>query len=110
VKCEHCGTVFCWDGADRLFLGGLPRRFCSPQCKRSAKQCKRSANRGPATRKARQVWVCTRRKKISYPTEKDALLAAGPLSRSRGVVLSPYECACGSWHLTSKPSHEGIAS
>jgi len=92
--CERCGTVFCWDGADQILLGGPRIRFCSRQC------AKRSR---PSYERRRQRENCTDRGKQDYEDAAAASVAASLVWRGTGLQLYPYECACGAWHLSKLP-------
>jgi hypothetical protein len=96
VICERpgCGTVFCWDGADEVWLGKGPKRFCS-------KECQRYRDRG-ADWRSRQLAACERSpKRGQFDDEMTAKLAALRIRLRSGDELRAYECACGRWHLTS---------
>jgi hypothetical protein len=109
VICERCGTVFCWDDADQLFISGLAnrRRFCSERCR---KQARRRA--APSYRRQRwrnsyfvrnlQLAICAEQGKKRYESKREAHQDAKRLKVVMHVRLYPYECACGWWHLTSK--------
>jgi hypothetical protein len=99
--CERCGTVFCWDGADQLFIGGTRKRFCSDLCRVKAQQSTQAARRRRALR-LRQAATCSSRGKEPYGDIHAALIAAARIFRKTGKDLYPYECACGSWHLSKK--------
>ncbi len=98
--CERCGTVFCWDDADAILLGSGRKRFCSKECKKKDRKGigSRRVHAQRSWRKYRQKQACSERSKPVYATEEDALCFAA------GCVppLYPYECPCGSWHLTSQ--------
>jgi hypothetical protein len=100
MTCEHCGAVFCWDGADQVFLGGDERkRYCSQACKRNAKN-KRHDLRGSHIRR---LSVCAGQGKQRWTDEHAASLAAARWEQQFGSRRYPYECACGWWHITKVP-------
>jgi len=45
--------------------------------------------------------ACTRAGKILYGTEREARESANRLWSKYGFRQWPYECICGTWHLTS---------
>ena len=96
--CERCGTVFCWDDADGILLGGNPKRFCSKECKRRDR--KGLGSRRAHVQKYWQKQACDQRPKPRYASEEDALCGAADLGRI--PPLRPYSCPCGGWHLTSQ--------
>lgn len=91
--CERCRCVFCWDDADEGTLGGQRRRYCSQTCQRAAAKRKQHQT-------LVQLQMCRERPKPEYVSRDAALLAAAQLRRI--PPLHPYECPCGSWHLTSR--------
>jgi hypothetical protein len=107
--CERpgCGTVFCDDLADERALGGQRKRYCSPQCaKKSAPSATRARSRW--LQKQKQISACGRRGKKRYPDQGRAAVDADMANYRNNVILYPYKCACGWWHLTSEPP-EGYA-
>ena len=54
-------------------------------------------------RKARQLRDCQRRPKNPYESREEAVADAARVRDESRVVLYPYECACGFWHLTRVP-------
>jgi hypothetical protein len=95
--CQRCGTVFCWDDADEGRASG-PKLYCSATCKhRKTPGYQRQRHR------RRQLVLCRRQNKTAYDTELIATATANLLRRERRWSGYPYECACGSWHLTSQP-------
>jgi hypothetical protein len=92
--CERCGTVFCWDGADEVLVGGPRKRYCDDICAKKASKAR------PHRIKV-QLRMCSERPKPGYATREAALQAAAQLQRI--PTLHPYECPCGFWHLTSEP-------
>lgn len=102
--CERrgCGTVFCDDLADESALGGQRKRYCSPQCaKKSSPSAIRARRRW--LQKQKQLSACIRRDKKRYPDQQRAAIDADMANYRNNVILYPYECACGWWHLTSEP-------
>jgi hypothetical protein len=99
MVCERCGTVFCWDGADEVIIGGPRKRYCSNACQHSA--AKARAVRAKHQTQV-QLQMCRERPKTGYATMESALLAVAELRRI--PPLYPYECPCGWWHLTSQPA------
>jgi hypothetical protein len=97
--CERCGTVFCWDEADEGTLCGVRRRYCSKTCRARAARDRSRKH----TRTRRALAACTDKAKHWYEDERDALLAAARYERLHGERRYPYECPCGTWHLTSEP-------
>ena len=54
--------------------------------------------------------ICQWPGKQRYATEQAAARAAGRRTVSLGLEFRPYLCACGWWHLTTKPQRENTAS
>lgn len=50
--------------------------------------------------------ICQWPGKQRYATEQAAQSAAGRRSAWHGLDFRPYLCACGWWHLTTKPQRE----
>jgi hypothetical protein len=45
-------------------------------------------------------WRSDGQPKVRYPTQHEAMLAAGERSRDAGSTLGVYECAfCRGWHM-----------
>lgn len=59
----------------------------------------------PLTRVAKRRCHITPNKDC-YQSKHDVAVASRHLEFRRGVRLYFYECACGSWHLTSRPNEE----
>lgn len=47
--------------------------------------------------------ACAERDKKRYENERDASISAGRYEVMFGERRYPYECECGSWHLTKQP-------
>ena len=112
VKCERCGTVFCWDDADEAVLAwdedGFPaevfrKLYCGPNCRVKASRKRRKVI-GP------QLRACLTRpeRKQKFASEEDALLTAARVRTQSRRWLYPYKCPCGFWHLTSNPAALGL--
>ena len=56
------------------------------------------------SRRVRQLGNCMRRvpPKNPYKNRQEADADAARVLRESGVVLRPYECACGWWHLSRR--------
>jgi hypothetical protein len=111
VKCERCGTIFCWDGADAATLSGMRKRFCSDECKRNGRSkgdlvAQRERRRQRWHQQVRQLRDCQLRTKNPYESREEAIADAARVLDESGVALHPYPCACGWWHLTSRLQEE----
>lgn len=53
---------------------------------------------------------CAASGKYQYPDLATAVHAALVSSKRRGTPLRPYECPCGSWHLTKRPGNPRVAT
>ena len=101
--CEWCGTVFCWDDADETALGCGRKQFCSRSCAKRASAARTGLRQRDRARQ-RERAACRRHGKVPYENEAVATKAAGAIFSEFGWNLRPYECSCGSWHLTSQAS------
>lgn len=107
--CVRCGTVFCWDEADTLLLGCIPKRFCSTSCQ---KKGARGKVRQPGPVQPLQPTPeiprppCPTPWKLVFPEPGDAFGKALRDSRRFGRPYRAYECECGDWHLTMKRALE----
>jgi hypothetical protein len=101
VICERCGTVFCWDEADEGTLGGGRRRYCGKSCRIKAQPSSKQV-RLRRNRRSWQVADCTSRRKERYADIDAAMVATARIFRQTGKDMYPYECACGSWHLSKQ--------
>src|ERR1700704_2853510 len=99
MTCEHCGAVFCWDGADQVFLGAGEKRFCSQACKRNA----RNKRHGQRESHRLRLSACAEQGKQRWTDERAASIAAGRWEQQFGSRRYAYECACGWWHITKVP-------
>jgi hypothetical protein len=104
MVCLRCGTVFC---PEESLPGGSIQLYCSKQCKKKASAKKKAAVEA-AEKKYWQEQVqfnkdaCAKRNKPKYPSIVEAREAAGIVFTGKGVVLYPYPCECGFFHLTHK--------
>lgn len=106
MVCERCGTVFCWDDAPELTLGGLRKRYCSETCRKKSTPG-RKATRSRSRARAKQRASCAKRGKKLYPDSTAAMKDVEGAFRKNGVQMYPYQCACGWWHLTSTAPERG---
>lgn len=108
VICERCGTVFCWDGADQILVGGSRKRFCDDKCARNAaraaRHAKAAAKRGQKML-AQPAGPCPTPGKLAFPEPGDALAKAVRASRATSAPHRAYRCPCGYWHLTTKQAN-----
>jgi hypothetical protein len=97
MRCEQCGTIFCWDFADVETVLGHRKRYCSASCqKRAAPSSRRRRN------KIGRIRACREQGKKRYESYDHAGRVAKLIWCDSGDTLRPYKCPCGWWHLTSK--------
>lgn len=100
--CEHCGTVFCWDEADLVFLGAPRRRYCCTNCAKRA-SAKRTGARSRQQLRAEQRDSCMQRGKVVFEDASAAVKSVEAIYKNHDLQMYPYECVCGWWHLSKQP-------
>jgi hypothetical protein len=85
------------------------QKYCSRKHKKRAREKRHglSPERQAEKHRYSELAICQRQAKVPYETITDARIAAGGFMLYEDRVLYPYECACGSWHLTSTPPSRG---
>jgi hypothetical protein len=89
--CKYCGTAFRW-----VQYGSPAREYCSYRHAGLARAKK-------IRDQQRSLAACAEKGKLRYEDERTAARAAGRYELRFGGRRYPYECPCGSWHLTTEP-------
>jgi hypothetical protein len=109
VTCKRCGTVFCDDTVnDSYWLSDARALYCSRTCRKRAAPSAREHRKRKRAEKREQSREAARKARCPTPAKRpfqDPVQAVAALRESPhyGKPGRPYHCACGQWHITSKP-------
>lgn len=107
--CKRCGTEF-----RQVMTSTTVQEYCSRSHATAARRARNRPERmaaheariraeQEAARSRARLEACTEKGKLRYEDERSAALAAGSHELRYGNRTYPYECPCGSWHLTREP-------
>lgn len=97
---EYCckrHSTYAWQKRSRERT--RPERMAAHEALLQAQQ--QTAREG--RRRRNSLAACAEKDKVRYEDKRTADLAAGRYEREFGGHRYPYECDCGSWHLTKLP-------